>query len=52
MIDISSNLCTAIESQARQILLRAYIGETLLTGDNLIDLTVTEAVNTSDGISM
>ena len=52
MIDISSNLRTAIESQARQILLRAYIGETLLTGDNLIDLTVTEAVNTSDGISM
>lgn len=55
MIDVNSNFRTAIEAPARQILLRAYIGETdekLLTGDNLIDLTVTEAVNTSDGISM
>ena len=52
MIDTSHNLRTAFESHARQILLRAYIGEKLLTGDNLIDLTVTEAVNTSDGISM
>ena len=52
MIDVSPNFRTAIEAPTRQILLRAYIGDTLLTGDNLIDLTVTEAVNTSDGISM
>lgn len=52
MINVSDNFLTAIEAHARQILVRAYIGDTLLTGDNLIDLTVTEAVNTSDGISM
>ena len=52
MLNVSTNFLTAIEANARQILLRAYIGDTLLTGDNLIDLTVTEAINTSDGISM
>lgn len=52
MLNVSNNFLTAVEANARQILLRAYIGEKLLTGDNLIDLTVTEAINTSDGISM
>ncbi len=52
MINVSDNFLTAIKANARQILLRAYINDTLLTGDNLIDLTVTEAVNASDGLSM
>ena len=52
MIDVSAGFRTAIENNTRQILLRAYIGDIELTGDNLIDLTVTEAVNTSDGLSM
>ena len=52
MISTTLDFLTAIESNARQILLKAYIGSTLLTGDDLIDLTVTEAVNTSDGLSM
>ena len=52
MRSVSNDFLTAIKANARQILSRAYIGDTLLTGDNLIDLTVTEAVNTSDGISM
>lgn len=52
MITTSANFLTAIKSNARQILLKASIGDIELTGDNLIDITVTEAVNTSDGISM
>ena len=52
MINVSNNFLKAVEANARQILLRAYIGDIELTGDNLIDLTVTEAINTSDGISM
>ena len=52
MITTSADFLTAIKANARQILLKAYIGDIELTGDNLIDLTVTEAVNTSDGISM
>jgi hypothetical protein len=52
MINVSAGFRSAIEANARQILLRAYIGDTLLTGDNLIDLTVTEAVNASGGLSM
>ena len=52
MINVSAGFRSAIEANARQILLRAYIGDTLLTGDNLIDMTVTEAVNASGGISM
>lgn len=52
MLSVSKNFTTAVEANARQILLRAKIGDVQLTGDNLIDLTVTEAVNTSDGISM
>lgn len=52
MINVSTNFLTSVEATARHILLRAYIGDVLLTGDNLIDLTVTEAVSASDGISM
>jgi hypothetical protein len=52
MRNVNPNFHEAVEANARQILVRAYFGDTLLTGDNLIDLTVTEAVNTSDGISM
>ena len=54
--DISPNFHDAFEANARHILLRARIGEledaVELTGDDLIDLTVTEAVSASDGMSM
>ena len=52
MYSVSSNFNAAANANARQILVRAYVNDTLLTGDNLIDLTVTEAVNASDGLSM
>lgn len=52
MLSVSNSFLNSIEADARQILLRAYINETQLTGDNLIDLTVTEAVNASGGLSM
>lgn len=52
MISISNNFLTAVEANARQILSRAYINDTLVTGDNLIDITVTEATNASGGLSM
>ena len=52
MWSVSNSFLNSIEADARQILLRANINETQLTGDNLIDLTVTEAVNASGGLSM
>jgi hypothetical protein len=52
MYSVSSNFNAAATANARQILVRAYVNETLLTGDNLIDLTVTEAVNASGGLSI
>lgn len=52
MLSVSNSFHNSIEENARQILLRAYINDTLLTGDDLIDLTVTEAVNASGGLSM
>lgn len=52
MRSVSNDFLTAIKANARHILVKASIGETELTGDNIIDLTVTEALNTSDGISM
>lgn len=52
MYSVSSNFNAAANANARQILVRADVNGTLLTGDNLIDLTVTEAVNASDGLSM
>lgn len=48
----TTNFTTAIEHETRQIRLRAYIGDTLLDGKDLIDVTVTEAVNASGGLSM
>lgn len=52
MLNVSEDFMTAAEKNTRQISLRAYIGDTLITGENIIDLTVTEALNSSDGISM
>lgn len=53
MHSVSSDFITASKAKARQILVRAYFnGDTLLTGDNLIDLTITESTNTSEGLSM
>lgn len=43
----------AAKANARQILVKArFNGTTELTGNNIIDMTVTEAVNASDGLSM
>ena len=50
--NVSSDFNAAANANARQILVRADVNGTTLTGDNLIDLTVTEAVNASDGLSM
>lgn len=52
MLVASKNFTEDIERETRQIRLRAYIGETLLDGKDLIDVTVTEAVNASGGLSM
>lgn len=53
MYSVSSNFIAAAEANARQVLVRAYINDSvLLSGEDVIDLTVTEATNTSDGISM
>ena len=53
MINVSSDFLALAKANARQILVRAYINDTvLLTGDDLIDMTVTESVNTSGGLSM
>lgn len=53
MLSVSSEFIKAAKANARQILVRAFFnGETLLTGDNLIDLKITESVNTSEGLSM
>jgi hypothetical protein len=52
MLSVSNSFLNSIEANARQILLRANINDTQLIGDDLIDLTVTEAVNASGGLSM
>ena len=53
MINVSSDFLALAKANARQILVRAYINDTvLLTGDDLIDMTITESVNTSGGLSM
>ena len=52
MINVSADFLAAIEANARQILLRAHIGDVELTGDNLIDITITEATGASSGLSM
>lgn len=53
MYFVSDAFAAAAEARARQILVKAiFNGTTELTGTNIIDLTVTEASNTSDGLSM
>lgn len=52
MYAVSPEFIAAARANARQVLLRAYINDVLLTGAELIDLAVTEAVNASDGLAM
>lgn len=53
MYNVSTAYTAAAEANARQILTRAlFNGETELTGDNIISMAVTEAVNASGGLSM
>lgn len=53
MYFVSDAFSTAAEARARQILVKAtFNGTTELTGANIIDLTVSEACSTSDGLSM
>lgn len=53
MYSTSSNFTAAAEANARQIITRAYINDsTLLTGEDIIDLNITETLNASDGVSM
>lgn len=53
MYNMSTAYRTAAEANDRQIYVKAlFNGETVLTGENIIDMTVTEAVNASGGLSM
>lgn len=53
MYQLSTAFSDAAQANARKILTRAVFNDnTVLTGRNIIDMTVTEAVNASDGISM
>lgn len=53
MYVMSEAYTTAAEANARQILVKAtFNGTTELTGDNIIDIAVTEATNASGGLSM
>lgn len=53
MYYVSDEFNSAARSNARQILVKAlFNGATELTGDNLIDMTVTEATSASDGLVM
>ncbi len=53
MYSVSDNYISLAQANARQIIVRAvFNGQTELNGHNIIDMTVTEAVNTSAGISM
>lgn len=53
MYSVSSYFIDAAEANARQILTRAYINDsTLLTGEDIIDLSIIEAIDTSSGVSM
>lgn len=50
---INIDFTNAAKANARQILVKArFNGTTELTGSNIIDMAVTEAVNASDGLSM
>ena len=53
MIIMSEAYTTAAEANARQLFVKAtFNGDTELTGDNIIDVAVTEATNASGGLSM
>lgn len=53
MYSIAQSFHDASEANGRQILVRArFNGTTTLTGDNIIDASVTEAVGASGGITM
>lgn len=53
MYNTSAAFSAAAQAKTRKILTRAIFNdETTLDGDNLISMTVTEATNASDGISM
>ena len=53
MYSSSTAFSVAAQSNARQILLKAIFNDEIeLTGRNIIDMTVTEAVNASGGMSM
>lgn len=53
MYKLSTAFSDAAQANARQILTRAvFNNNTVLTGKNIINMAVTEAVNASDGISM
>lgn len=53
MYFVSDAFSEAAEARAREILVKAtFNGTTELTGANIIDLTVSEACSTSDGLSM
>ena len=50
---LNTDFINAAKANARQILVKArFNGTTELSGNNIIDMTVTEAVNASDGLSM
>jgi hypothetical protein len=53
MYNLSTAFSDAAHADARKIFTRAiFNGNTELGGDSIIDMTVTEAVNASDGVSM
>lgn len=53
MYAVSDAYMAAAGANARQILVKAvFNGSITMTGENIIDMTVTEALNASDGISM
>lgn len=53
MYTLSNEFTAAAEARARQILVKALFNTTTyITGSNIIDMTVTEAVNASGGLSM
>lgn len=53
MYKLSTAYSSAAQNNTRKILTKAvFNGSTILTGKNIIDMSVTEAVNASDGISM
>lgn len=53
MQSVSAEFIEAARANARQILVRAYFNDdTLITGSNIIDLSITESTNSSKGLSM